>query len=827
MGLGFNRIISIIWQSKSGQATADIRNLNSTLFRTDQQIRRASASTGMLARQMHTFGTTMRYAFSGAVLFGMVKAFSNMVEFRKELAQLNGVLMTNTATLNMFGKAAINISNQTATPLNDVVQSMQNIAQSIPDLSAAAQKHLIPTMAKIEALGAKVSGTDPRSFGATVLSTATAFYGRGALSGEQGPKILENVASQLVTTQFRSNRTTGADVAQYIPMLTGGAQAGKFDLAQTLALYTVAQQSIGRPATTTQYLRQLMIRMQSPTKAEKPFFEKAGLTSKVLANQGGMESLKQLISYGLTLPGAQVPDGMTPEQFLKSGSKKRVKLSGDAAQFFQTSIGGRIQSLVAVESLVRSMGQLTTEMKAQKDAVKNNTLNKRAQAILDQSPLTTFGNTMHNFMIDFAQSFTPVLNPAARLANRALQLPGAKELALGGIGIGAAALLRNKIKAGGFLGGGMNAALGAKSLLETNAPTGKPDDPFFVIVMGGSGNTNTPFDPGTKIPKGVKAAEGEAAAVEKSLFRRILGRATGIGGTALGTLTGIKGLSIMKKLGAAWGDTKFGYRLYPGAKSIPGHLLGIARSSVGYAFERSGIDRAGQLAVKGAGTIAGKAAIALTVETMVSGFIKGVTGGKLDINGLIKNRVKNNMKRDWNFLKGLGLRIADGAKTVGGGVETLSKNAYNSYAPAVGNIVGNYAHAIKPGLGILGGALGMFSGNKMEELGYAFHDYFTNASGIGPGGGKSLKGKNAGHRALNIPDVKGLLQFRVPNTSVYQQIQLIEHTFDLTDEAKKYIKEKEKKVHPPRRGVTIRGDTLTAGKSGGPIPTTGGKPKAN
>lgn len=836
MGNSYTRIVDILWRSNSGQATAGINTMNTSLRRTGINLRQNAQATGLMARQMHTLGTTMRYAFSSAALFGMVTAFHNMVEFRAELSQLNGVLQTTPANLDKFGQAALRISTQTVTPLNDVVQSMQNIAQSIPGLSDAAQKHLIPAMAKIEAMGAKVSGTDPRSFGATVLSTATAFYNRKDLTGKGGPALLERVASQLVTAQFRSNKTTGQDIATYIPMLTGGAISGKFDLSQMLAMYTTAQRVIGRPATTTQYLRQLMLRMQNPTPAAQGYFNQAGLTREVITNQPGMDTLKQLIAHGLSLQGSGLPKGMTPEQFMASGGFQSLNVKGDAATYFQKTVGGRQQSLVAVNALVRNLGQLAIETKAQNQAAKTNSLTNRFNSVKSNQPLSEFSNTMHNFMIDTFQSLLPALNPAARGGTALLKAPGAKEVALGLGGVAAFAAIRKATgHSGGLLkflrGGGVAGGLGAAEMLQPGAPTGKPDSPFFVVVMNSMGSAKGV--PSINTPGGTgKAAQEEEKIARSSLGRRILGKVLGTGSSIGGLFAGSKAVSLARDI---WAGSKYSGKMVPtmhALRNLPVHLWDIARSNTMEQLPRSTFGRIGNIAGKYGGKALGKAAGIAMVEVAANQFYYGMSG--FDVNAHVKsigNKWLSNRKKD---VKDVSNAFGWSGKELGHLGGWLSGATGKAAGWTTGKLTPSKTTK-KQNAKLLHLFASAFSSNNpsLFNFGNSFKSSYEQIVGSIPGGGglptwgnMNRNKPNGLHAILGTGDVKGLLQSRPANQSAYQTIQIIEHKFALTDEAKKYLKEKEKKVHPPRTGASIAGGQLVAGNTGGPIPSYQGKPKA-
>lgn len=484
--------------------------------------KRGAASATMLGREWQKFQRHFGYAMAGLGTYEIFNAVSKLRDYQSELASLNAVLGTTPGELNKFGQAAIDISTKTAQPLNDVLASMNNIATSIPNMSDAARKHLIPTMAMIEAMGSKISGTDPKSFGSTVLGLATAFYGRQVLTNPAtAQKTLESIASKLITTQFSMPNPTSQTVSSYIPMLTAGAATSGFTLDQMLSLFTVSQRIIQRPSTTAQYLRQLMIRLHTPTKAEAPFFAQAGLDPQTLAglnkSGGGMQILRTIIGHALTL-GQNNLGGMTPEAFMAKGDWKKLQLSPEASQFIQNTIGGRIQSLVAARAITAGLQQIPIAEQSLNNGPSIQDRFKQmdftmAQAQQAISNMTTQIGTTWMPAIDALSSAATLLSGGVSTVTNALnntkdtinrntkgvpilggRIGGATEIAaLVAAGFGGRALARSSTIKGLFSrgSGAANAALaGERGLLETEAAShalvnqanGTPSSPFWVVI---------------------------------------------------------------------------------------------------------------------------------------------------------------------------------------------------------------------------------------------------------------------------------------------------------------------------------------------------------
>lgn len=392
-----------------------MNRLNGSLTNTGRtvntQMGGMSRSTGLLSEQFKILRRTAEYAVAGFGLYKIYEAISAYKAFRTELGLLNANLMTTGANLEQIGNSALKVSTATATPLTDILQSYQNLAATFPGIS----NKTLPVFSAVEAKAAKVMQVDPQTIGATIGGLATSFYGRQALlNPKTGAKIINNVGNLLSTVLLRTPNTSGSDLTSYLPQLAGGAVTAGFTLPQMLALFTVSQRTLLRPAQTSQYLRQLFIRLKAPTKAEQPFFAQAGLGPGVLAKQTGMQSLMQLIDYGID-QGATIDGKSVNAAQAKASGYKGLKLGPNAAEFFRKAIGGRIQSLVSITSLVRNFGQIQIEQnKLVGQSVDE--LNKRYQKVLDQTRFTQAGIAFSNMTTSMINDLNPLIQRTSILA---------------------------------------------------------------------------------------------------------------------------------------------------------------------------------------------------------------------------------------------------------------------------------------------------------------------------------------------------------------------------------------------------------------------------
>jgi hypothetical protein len=377
---------------------------------------------GYWSQQMRVMRRSAEYMLAGFASYKVIQAFQNYKQFRSELGTLNANLNVGQGALNEWGRTAIDVSNKTATPLNQVVESFQNLAASFPEISKKAKAHLFPIMAEIEAKASNIlstssgsSSVQPQQFGATVLQAARSFYGaqrveRSVARNPSGRNALETTASQVLTALMRTPGTTGSQLVSYLPTLFGGARAGRFSIPEAMAMFTVAQRVGGRPAQTIQYLRQLMLRIRRPTAQEAPYFKQAGIDLNNIGSYGGMQIIQALLGHAASLPGGVTKQQI--QQMMRQGNTQGVNLSGQAAQFLQNAVGGRIQSLIAMTQLSTGMGDLNKQVDIYKHHLVD--VNKAYTRWEAQNQLTVAANEMSNFSTTLINSFNPLITTLAK-----------------------------------------------------------------------------------------------------------------------------------------------------------------------------------------------------------------------------------------------------------------------------------------------------------------------------------------------------------------------------------------------------------------------------
>jgi hypothetical protein len=373
--------------------------------------------TGLLSQQFAILRRSMEYAVSGVFLYKFYEAVSNFKNFRSELGQLNTTLNTTQVNLNNLGQAAIQVSNQTAQPLNDILQSFQNIAQTYPSLPQAS----IPTFSKTEAITSQILGAQPQDVGSAIGALSTAFYGRNALYNKKtGPTLINRIADMLVETEKRAGlpNLSGEDLLSAMETLVGGAKVGRFTLPQAISYFDVIEQQLASPTKASQYLRQLMSRIITPTTSEAAYYSEAGLPSgTALAGMTGNQIVQALVKAVINQPGSN----MTYQQAVNAGFKN-IKIGPQGIQLLEKAIGGRIQSGIAANLIVSGFGRASAQQgvlnqisNAPNSQVEQS-LNTLYQAWLTQNELQAAGTKISNLSTQLLNNLNPLIQRMATYA---------------------------------------------------------------------------------------------------------------------------------------------------------------------------------------------------------------------------------------------------------------------------------------------------------------------------------------------------------------------------------------------------------------------------
>ncbi len=338
-----NYRINAVVTSHGDQLRADMRRNVGSLTEFDRKIAGSSRQMGVWGRQMQAMATTIRYAFAGAVIYGVARAVNGLGEFEKQLGQIdsligtigkNGKWDTMGLSVERFGDEALKMSNKYGIAVGDVLSSQERFASTFSRNdetmfargAAGAKKYNAEMLAYTDTL----SRLQLIAEGASATDMGNALGGFAASLNIKNPgDFAKRFLNMWAYVRAKTPTLTGVDLARDVGVLGQGAQITGMTPTEVMALYGIAQQSGGTPATTARGLRQLLTTsVLHPTKKEsvKAYNEAVGTSDPTeLRKIGGLEVLRRLLTY-------VAPNGTTMSRAQKAILTDETLDPGEAAQ---------------------------------------------------------------------------------------------------------------------------------------------------------------------------------------------------------------------------------------------------------------------------------------------------------------------------------------------------------------------------------------------------------------------------------------------------------------------------------------------------------------
>jgi len=518
---------------------------------------RQSEKLGALWR---AFGTTMRYAIAGQVVFGMGRFVTQLREIQNQMGLISAI-GTQTGGRPIVGQDLQDLMDQTAkgaidslTPVNQYNDAVINLLSTIQDVPKDEITPMVTTItraAKLSQLGAedatRAFTTLNTAFGVKANTTniekvANLFFALtkeapgGVAAGQQMAQQMGQLAA--MTAQARG---TPADMfALMLSGLRGGippAQAGRalqFFL-QTLA-FPSQQTKAGKAA-----LASVGITPSANlplTDTLNRIFKRAG----VLGVSGDLGKVMSLDEESMALM-----EDMPTEQVMT-----QMGIQGPGAVFLGT-VFRRIHALrmalaLSTQAKAGQMQQDLQEMADIQNGVvdSTNSLKEGWKRYEKENPLEAAAVALDSLRTTVERhALAPVINPIARtvahVAGAGVDHPVATTVGVAALGAAGLAIYGRRLLKG--LGGrGVPALAAAQSLASGNRELGTLTNPMFVIIVGdmtsifnpGGNRIPTPYGPkprptgdlpGDPMTKG-KRPPGRLKRLGMAGFR--------VGGTALG-----------------------------------------------------------------------------------------------------------------------------------------------------------------------------------------------------------------------------------------------------------------------------------------------------
>ena len=474
----------------------------------------------MAERQMRAFGTTMRYAFAGSVIFGMTSMVGQLNQLQQQmgliaaLAAPSGLQGTSSGWL---GRMQDEIAEKSVdarigvTEFNDATVNFLSTVQN-------AKVSDVPDIIAQIGISARLSQTPTEELTKT-LTTMNLAAGR-----QNNLKTLTNMTEEwfhLISTAPGAI-TAAPQIAQQLGPLSAVLMGLGPSTPEQIMGLTLGSLKFGATPSVAlrglQYFTQSL--MQPPSKEGAEAQKKAGFTPERLAKEGPAKFFLAFLDYVRKLGGNPTDKGIarlttlaaagdvSGEEYLNPNAKI-PGLSPAALKFLKTSIG-RIHGIRTAAVLLRQMdpnGPMPTinELIKEFDDINKGVgehaddLKESADKYRAETPLQGAALALEAVRSAISRDLAPGLNVLAQgISEAAEMLTGNPNLRKGVLGGAAAAgggfllwrMLRSKKLPGmgglgGLLGKGFAGAQIAQSLASPGgqAPMGTASDPLFVIVL--------------------------------------------------------------------------------------------------------------------------------------------------------------------------------------------------------------------------------------------------------------------------------------------------------------------------------------------------------
>lgn len=368
-----NYRINAVVSSQGDQLRADMRRNVGSLTDLDRKMDGSSRKMGIWGRQMQAMATTLRYAFAGAVIYGVAKAITGLGDFEKQLGAIDSLVGTVGANnkwdrlsvnIEKIGDAALLTSNKYGVAISDIQSAQQRFASTFsrsdkslfasgPGGAAKYTKEMndyVDTLARLQLIA---EGASTEQMGNAVGGFAS------AMNIKNPGAFAKRFLNMWAYVRAQTPTLTGEDLSRDVGMLGQAAQTTGMTPQQIMALYGIAQESGGNPATTSRAFGQLMrASLLHPIKKEsKAAYQAAVGTSDptALRKLGGLEVIRRLLAYvaphGTTMSKAQkrtlADETLDPGEAAQEARLRGVNLTRAYSLFGRTESTRGFLSLLA------------------------------------------------------------------------------------------------------------------------------------------------------------------------------------------------------------------------------------------------------------------------------------------------------------------------------------------------------------------------------------------------------------------------------------------------------------------------------------------------
>ncbi len=569
--------------ARGGNAVAEAGRQAAGYANIGRAARGMGRDASLAEKQMRAFGTTLRYAFAGSVLFGMGSMVGKLNQLQQQMGLIaaiagpSGTKFTSAFGLGDLQDSLAATSVNARTNINDLNSSVINYLSTVQN----ADPKELPEIVSAIGMAARLSQTPTEDLTKAVTTLNIA---AGRSNNLKTINALLREWFSLVSSA-PGGIAAAPQIAQQLGPLASVAQMGRLKPEQ---LFGFSLASLRFGATPSVALRGTQFFLQSlfrpPSEKGRDAMRSAGLTPELLNEVGGTEFARRYLKYvesiggkpslkGVKKFGALADTMMNPDASVGEEFAPNPKMSGmspKAIEFLATTLGrihGIRTALVLLQQMdrkgdVASLDELFKSFENLRAGVGKEA--KQLQIAADkyrgETPLQAAAIALDSVRTTVARDFGFFLNPASRTIAGGAQELMENERLRKGLLIGGGAVLAGGVAARLFTKGGFGSlkGMGATGVAAAQASqaissglTGlgeTPNNPVWVQLVGqvfgqgggGGGGNNLPpiISTGSKFGRFGRAAKvGGLALTAAWIASDILGDKIGLDTIGPGDVT--------------------------------------------------------------------------------------------------------------------------------------------------------------------------------------------------------------------------------------------------------------------------------------------------
>jgi hypothetical protein len=419
--------LALFFTANAGQAMATMGRLSGSILSVGTSARQSGQQTGWMGQQMgrvnsqmRTLGTTMKWAFSGAAVYGTMNMVRNLSQFQQQLglisstARLSGIQLTGDA-LTKMSQQIMGASVETIQPIQDVTDAVINY---IGHVQGQPVNQIVPSLIAISK-AAKLSLT-PVEDVTVAMTTMNRAFGLPITT-----QNIERLSAKWATfvSIGPATRGVGPKIIQQMGGLASAARMARIDPGQLFTMLLANLQFGINPQQTSTglkfLLQQFSVGAITGTSSQRAAFAALGVTPDLVQQQGGYRTLLDVFKKIQGMGGIRNPAAVTRQlttSNLNPNDVAALGIGGPGLATFATLFKSRyaLRNAIALYEIWKS-GLLEKDLAQLGDSVKSVAYQQHnfAKAWDDfsrQSQLAKAAQALQAMQYQIATSIAPILN---------------------------------------------------------------------------------------------------------------------------------------------------------------------------------------------------------------------------------------------------------------------------------------------------------------------------------------------------------------------------------------------------------------------------------